>query len=240
MHSFHARRRWLRLILMLSLMPALTTQAASRPLLVELFTSQGCSSCPPADAALSALAEDPQVLALAWHVDYWDGLGWKDPFSSALATSRQHRYARTQGFDVYTPQLVVEGRRAVIGSDRAATAEALRAARTSLQAVPASLQREGAAVRIEVGATSAAVGTAHLELVSYEPSATTAIAAGENAGRRIAYSHIVRSLRRLGDWHGEPLQRLEPLSAEEGAPGLALIVQDDAGRVWATAALERR
>ena len=92
---------------------------AAGPVVLELFTSQGCSSCPPADRLLGELARDPAVVALAWHVDYWNGLGWHDPFSSKLATERQRAYADRLGEEVYTPAMVIGGARIVVGSDRA-------------------------------------------------------------------------------------------------------------------------
>ena len=105
--------------------------AAERPIVVELFTSEGCSSCPPADALLAELATRPEVLALSFHVDYWDRLGWKDPFSSAAATARQRHYAEILGLgNVYTPQIVVDGRWQAVGSDRGEVEHALDAART--------------------------------------------------------------------------------------------------------------
>ena len=107
-------------------------RAAERPIVVELFTSEGCSSCPPADALLGELATRPNVLALSFHVDYWDRLGWKDPFSSPEATARQQHYARLLGLDtVYTPQIVVDGSWEAVGSDQAAVERALDQARRS-------------------------------------------------------------------------------------------------------------
>src|SRR4051794_4919270 len=111
------------------------TQAETRPVVVELFTSQGCSSCPPADALLSELSQRPEVIALGFHIDYWDNLGWKDPLSSPAATARQRDYARQFGrMQVYTPQLVVDGTDEAVGSDRTAVLQALQQAKPEAQA----------------------------------------------------------------------------------------------------------
>src|SRR5436190_20900837 len=119
---------------------AATPHAGERPTVVELFTSQGCSSCPPADALLAQLAGRPDLLALSFHVDYWDRLGWKDPFSSAAATQRQHRYAELLGLaTVYTPQMVVDGKWQAVGSDRSDVEQALSSARRSRGGVPVAL-----------------------------------------------------------------------------------------------------
>src|SRR5438309_7939527 len=115
-------------------------QAGERPIVVELFTSEGCSSCPPADALLAELAKRPDVLALSFHVDYWDRLGWKDPFSSRAATDRQNRYAKLLKLaTVYTPQIVVDGRWEAVGSDRADVERALDRARRDRPEVPVTL-----------------------------------------------------------------------------------------------------
>src|SRR5438876_198466 len=117
--------------------------AAERPIVVELFTSQGCSSCPPADALLAELADRPGILALSFHVDYWDRLGWKDPFSSPAATRRQQRYADLLGLaTVYTPQIVVDGKWQAVGSDRAEVERALGSARGRRDEVPVALAVE--------------------------------------------------------------------------------------------------
>src|ERR1700728_4139457 len=100
-------------------------RAATRPAVLELFTSQGCSSCPPAEALLGQLVRQPGIIALAWHVDYWNGLGWRDPYSSPTATERQRRYAESLLDEVYTPALVVNGARMVVGSDSSAVQAAI-------------------------------------------------------------------------------------------------------------------
>ena len=101
-------------------------RTATPPAVLELFTSQGCSSCPPADALLGRLARDPGIIALAWHVDYWNGLGWRDSYSSPAATDRQRRYAEALGDEVYTPALVVNGARMVVGGLRTTASSAPR------------------------------------------------------------------------------------------------------------------
>src|ERR1700756_302855 len=114
--------------------------AGERPILVELFTSEGCSSCPPADALLAELAGRPDVLALSFHVDYWDRLGWRDPFSSPAATERQQRYAELLRLaTVYTPQMVVDGKWQAVGSDRAEVEQALGSAAGTRDDGPVSL-----------------------------------------------------------------------------------------------------
>src|SRR5712671_4480747 len=129
------------LLLPLCLALAVTAaQAGERPIVVELFTSQGCSSCPPADALLAELAKRPDVLALSFHVDYWDRLGWKDPYSSRAATDRQNRYAKLLALHtVYTPQIVVDGKWEAVGSDRADVERALDLARRDRPEVPVTL-----------------------------------------------------------------------------------------------------
>ena len=113
----------LSLGLIIAVLPA---QAGERPIVVELFTSEGCSSCPPADKLLAELANRPDILALSFHVDYWDRLGWKDPYSSHQATERQNRYATLLDLaSVYTPQIVVDGKWQAVGSDRADIEQAL-------------------------------------------------------------------------------------------------------------------
>ena len=140
--------------------------AADRPVVVELFTSQGCSSCPPADVLLGELAKREDVLALAFHVDYWDRLGWKDPFSSAMATARQRAYGHKLGLrTVYTPQIVVDGTAEMVGSDRRAVARAIAAARAK-QTVDVKLAREAGELVVQVGPVEGA-GRVSVQLVAF-------------------------------------------------------------------------
>ena len=171
--------------------------ASDGPVVVELFTSQGCSSCPPADALLGQLAQRPTVIALAWHVDYWDHLGWRDRFASRTATDRQRAYARQLGCGVFTPALVVDGTNVVIGSQRASVDAAIAAA-TALP-VALTLSRAADAVAVEVSAASVSVRA--LRIV-YDPEHATDVAAGENDGERLREYRVVREVETLADWDG--------------------------------------
>ena len=206
--------------------------APQRPLLLELFTSQSCSSCPPADAVLGELAAHPDLLALEFHVDYWNGLGWHDSYSAPEFTARQRQYAALRGFEVYTPQLVVDGHSDVIGSDRADVATAITAARRQARSVPSSLALQGDSASITVGAGAAA---AEVYLLSFDSHDQVSIRAGENAGRDMSYTNVVRTIRKVGEWHGQPLSLSEPLQSREKGRRLALLVQDSSGAIWAAA-----
>ncbi|WP_342235434.1 DUF1223 domain-containing protein [Inquilinus sp. OTU3971] len=185
-------------LLALAALSSLPAAAAERPVVVELFTSQGCSSCPPADALLATLADRPEVLALAFHVDYWNRLGWVDPFSSAWATARQSAYALQMGSSqVYTPQAVVDGGRDVVGSDREALESAIAAARSD-PSVPLTLTASDAALQVAVG--PAAPADAVLWLVGFDDRHETPVRRGENAGRTLVNRNVVRSLTRLDGW----------------------------------------
>jgi hypothetical protein len=203
---------------------------AAGPAVLELFTSQGCSSCPPADALLGHLARDPGIIGLAWHVDYWNSLGWHDPYSSALATQRQQDYAARLHDEVYTPALVVNGARMVVGSDRAAVTSAIDAAGGI--AVPVTLRRDGADVIAEIGAAGQQVTAL---LASYDPQRVTPIGAGENSGRTLTDYRIVRAASTLGSWDGAARRIALPQSA--AGRGAVVLVQDAALRVIGAADL---
>jgi hypothetical protein len=202
----------------------------------ELFTSEGCSSCPPADAFLGELARTrADVLPLAFHITYWDNLGWPDPFALPAATERQRAYSSllagsAGGGSVYTPQMVIDGQTDAVGSDRGAVLAAISAA-TRLPVVPLTLGRQGEALALTVGAASVK-GPARLVLLGYDRQHVTTVARGENAGRKLTESNIVRSITELGEWRGEALSRQVTLPAGEA---YAVLLQADDGRIIAAA-----
>jgi hypothetical protein len=171
--------------------------AARHPVVLELFTSQGCSSCPPADALLGQLAQRPTVIALAWHVDYWDHLGWRDRFATRTATDRQRAYARQLGSGVFTPALVVDGTNVVIGSERSSVEAAIEAAHPLPVALTLSLAADTVAVEV-----SAAAGPVRALRIVYDPEHATDVAAGENDGERLREYRVVREVETLADWDG--------------------------------------
>jgi hypothetical protein len=184
----------LSLGLALALPPA---QAGERPIVVELFTSEGCSSCPPADALLAELARRPDVLALSFHVDYWDRLGWKDPFSSRAATDRQNRYAKLLALaTVYTPQIVVDGKWQAVGSDRADVEQALDRAHRDRPEVPVTLALDHGQAQIALGPGSDGVAASVL-LIGFDRRHVTAVKRGENSGRTLAHVDVVRGLEEI-------------------------------------------
>jgi hypothetical protein len=181
-------------------------QLPAGPVIVELFTSEGCSSCPPADAWLRELAasgavDDVAVIALSEHVDYWNRLGWKDPFSSAAMTARQGDYARALGSQVYTPQVVVDGAVEFIGSDRQAGITAIRhAAASKKAAVTAEVAVATTVIDVRTTIAPGALGRlpdADVFVAITEDGLVSSVAAGENQGRRLAHAAVVRYLQKV-------------------------------------------
>jgi len=194
----------------------------ANPAVVELYQSQGCSSCPPADAVLNALADRPDVIALSFAVTYWDQLGWKDTFADPAFTQRQWDYAHAAGRTfVATPQVVVNGRGVVTGNDKAQVEDAIR--RFARPPGGPAITSHGPTVGIGAGK-----GRAIVWLVRYDPrSIAVPIRAGENGGRTIAHRNIVRQLIRLGAWTGAPASFRLP-AAPSGLVS-AVIAQQGAG-----------
>lgn len=199
-----------------------TSSADDRLVVVELFQSQGCSSCPPATANLNALAGNPHVLALSYGVTYWDQLGWKDTFASPQFTARQWDYARRHGRDrVWTPQVYVGGQRDIVGANRAQLDQLI--ARTSIK---------GPAVTIAAGqvrvASARAARPAIVWMVRYDPrTIDVPIRAGENGGRTLPHRNIVRELVQIGSWSGAAASFALP--ARRDPYRVAVIVQDGKG-----------
>jgi hypothetical protein len=206
----------------------LPAEAGARPVVVELFTSQGCSSCPPADEYFGELAKRDDVLALAWHVDYWDALGWKDTFSDAAFTRRQYGYAKAmEEGGVYTPQIVIDGRSEGVGSRRKEIAAKLDEAKSRGEHIALRRLHDASGDRIEIGAAIDRSAPATLWLVRYVKAETVRIRRGENAGRDILYRNIVRGIAPLGNWNGrQKTVALPPLSTD----AYAVLLQMDGQR----------
>jgi hypothetical protein len=198
------------------------TFARTVPVVVELFTSQGCSSCPPADALLGELARQPNVVALAYHVDYWDELGWKDPFAIPEATQRQQDYVRRLSrAGAFTPHIVVGGAMSLVGSNRAAVTQAVNEDRDALAIV---LSASGSSLQVDL--PERWNEPLDVYVVSYLSRATTKIGRGENANRTLTSHNIVRSFRKLGTWNGKPQQMKLPLATlPRDATGVAVLLQ---------------
>jgi hypothetical protein len=207
--------------------------AGERPIVVELFTSEGCSSCPPADALLAELAGRPDVLALSFHVDYWDRLGWKDPFSSPDATRRQHGYAELLGLaTVYTPQMVVDGRWQAVGSDRSEVEQALGSARHNRDEVPVALAVDHGRAQITLGQGGNGVAGALL-LIGFDRRHVTAVSRGENGGRTLSHVDVVRSIEEIGQFDGG--RRAFEVPIRSPCDRVAAILQARDGRVLGVA-----
>jgi hypothetical protein len=202
--------------------------AAERPVVVELFTSQGCSSCPPANAYLNEMVRERQdVLPLAFHVTYWDRLGWKDPFSLVAATERQDRYGHRFGDGSYTPEIVVDGATSHVGSHREDVGSAIdRAKRDSRTAAAVSVTKDDAGqLSIEIGSGT---GRGTVLLIGFDRDHQTAIGRGENGGRTLQEKNVVRSIRAIGNWDGAPLHVSEKFPEGQDA---AVILEAPDGKI---------
>ena len=187
--------------------------APTRPVVVELFQSQGCSSCPPADATLNAIAGRPGVIALNFSVTYWDQLGWKDTFAKPAFTARQWDYAHAGGRQqVATPQMIVNGRRVLNGGDRREVEQVIAATPADGAAPPIAI----AGNRLTIGPGTAA-RAATVWLVRYDPrTLNVPIRAGENGGRTLPHRNIVRAIEPLGAWRGTAVAFALPPAADPG------------------------
>jgi len=227
--------RTVLLALALPVLAATTVQAAPGAAqagelkgVVELFTSQGCSSCPPADEELAKLADRDDVLALSYHVDYWNYLGWADTLSSKANTARQYGYAKTfRRRNVYTPQAVINGQDHVNGADGSAVGKMLDTLSTngSGLTVEVSAILNADELQISIGPGQ---GKADIVAVYFDDSSTVKIGRGENSGRTITYRHSVRDMETVGMWNGQKVNLKLPVSVISAHPGrrCAILLQE--------------
>lgn len=228
-------RRLLTILSFLGLFQAPTVFAQNGPVVVELYTSQGCSSCPPADAMLHDLAKRDGVIALALHVDYWDYIGWKDSFGRPENTARQHAYARAaNATTVYTPQMVIGGLDHVIGSRPMQVMDVVQAHSAQPNPVVVDVARRGN--RLSITAETRRRGNYTVQLVRYIPEQTVAISRGENAGRNLSYANIVTAWDVLDRWDGRDDLDMD-VSVSGDQPIVVIIQQSTNGPIVGAAQL---
>lgn len=212
--------------------------ADTRPVVVELFTSQGCSSCPPADAFLHELSQRDDVIALALHVDYWDYIGWKDSFAQPAFTARQKAYANSGGRrSVYTPQMIIGGLDHVVGTHEEDAATLIQRHAGLDTGVEVALERDGSGVlTIRAEAEAGVKGPMIVQLVRYAPSQTVEITRGENAGRVVVYANVVTEWVTIGEWDLSAPLMLQTRTAGD-APAVVILQRPGAGPIMAAARL---
>ena len=229
-----------------TILPALPAIAGNKtPVIVELFTSQGCSSCPPADALMEELGRMPGVVALSFNVDYWDYLGWRDTLGSPEHSKRQRQYARNGNMrGVYTPQMIINGYRDVVGSRRNSVLAALReeAGRKQRPMVPVTMYETADELVVEVGAAPKGMQQhkATLWIAMTSRKVEVNISRGENSGRRIVYHNAVRQLIPAGMWHGKAMRIALPLRelfAKGKRDCVALLQQGSIGPILGVATI---
>lgn len=204
---------------------------------VELYTSQGCSSCPPADELMAELSVMPGVIGLALHVDYWDYIGWADTFGQAKFSERQRNYAHAAGDKmVYTPQMIIDGRARMVGNDPEPVVRAIAASAKTQRTITLNMQRQGDQIVITGRTREALPDGTMVQLVHYLNRANVEIERGENAGLTMDYHNVVTSWQALGEWRGTgDLQMKVPA----GAGSVAVLIQSSGPReILAAASLE--
>jgi hypothetical protein len=212
--------------------------AQDNPVVVELYTSQGCSSCPPADKILHELAGRDDVIALALHVDYWDYIGWKDPFGSSAHADRQRAYAAAgQRRTIYTPEMIVNGETDIVGAKPMKLSEAIAAHARMAPKVQVALTRDGDEVVIDAKTLADTNGPMTVHMLRYTPEQTTKIKRGENRGKTLSYANVVEGWTVLGDWDGKaPLNMRADMVGDK--PGVVIIQSQNAGPILAAARLK--
>jgi hypothetical protein len=219
------------LIAGLLILPIAVSRAAEPRALVELFTSQGCSSCPAADKLLGELANDPTLIALSDPIDYWDYLGWKDTLASPAHSARQRAYARVRGDrEVYTPQIIVNGAMDALGSDRAAIDRTITQTdqKADVMALPVLLSLGGNVLNVKVESAKNEHFSGEIWLCPLVRAVAVAIGRGENRGRTLIYHNVVRGWQKLGDWTGAASVFDVPMAQikSDGVDAAAVMVQE--------------
>ncbi|HXW41901.1 MAG TPA: DUF1223 domain-containing protein [Xanthobacteraceae bacterium] len=206
-------------------------RAAEPRAVLELFTSQGCSSCPPADKLLGELTADTSLITLSLPIDYWDYLGWKDTLATPEDTARQRAYARARGDrEVYTPQIVVNGAMHVLGSDRTAIDRLIGQTdqKPGVMSVPVAITPDGASLNVKVQSAESGHNAGEVWLCPLAKAVAVAIGRGENRGRTIIYHNVVRSWVKLGDWTGSEATWSMPIAKirDDGIDAAAIVLQE--------------
>jgi hypothetical protein len=214
-----------------------TRDAPSEPVVVELFTAQGCAGCPEANQAVEAVADDPGVIALTYAVDYWDYLGWEDTFARPEFEARQRAYQTALRLrNVYTPQVVIDGRRQVSGAEAPAMEAAIHE-EAGRRVFPPEVEFRETGDAVGIGSGRPPPGGAEVWAVTFMPGPqTVTVAQGDNRGRAVRHVNVVRRLTRLGDWTGQPIL-LELPGAREPGQRVAVLVQATTDRRILTAAV---
>src|SRR6202140_5089791 len=233
MMAYSCISRWSGALGVCAIVAMIRPALADPRAVVELFTSQGCSSCPAADRILGELSRDPSIIALSMPIDYWDYLGWKDTLADARFSARQKAYSKMRGDrEVYTPQVVVNGSAHVIGSDRAGIESAIADTKKAdgVMSVPVSMTLSGKQINVSIAGSGEGLGPAHGEvwICSISKGVPISIGRGENSGRELLSHNVVRNLLKVGDWDGTPGSWTVPLEniAREGVDAAVVYVQD--------------
>ena len=232
MMAYSGISRWSGALGVCAIVAVIRPAHADPRAVVELFTSQGCSSCPPADKIVGELAKDPNVIALSMPIDYWDYLGWKDTLADSRFSARQKAYSHVRGDrNLYTPQMIVNGSAQVIGSDRAAIEGAITntSRADGVMSVPVTMTLSGKLLNVSVEASKvSATGHGEVWLCSVSKSVPISIGRGENRGQQITYYNVVRNIVKVGDWNGGAGNWTVPLEniSRDGVDAAVVYLQD--------------
>ena len=232
MMAYSSISRWSSALGVCAIVAIIRPAHADPRAVVELFTSQGCSSCPPADKIIGELARDPNVIALSMPIEYWDYLGWKDTLADSRFSARQKAYSQMRGDrDVYTPQVIVNGSANVIGSDRSAIDSAIQNTQKAagVMSVPVTMTLSGKQINVSVAASKAAtVVHGEVWICSVSKAVPISIGRGENRGREVTYYNVVRNVLKVGDWNGSSGSWTIPLEniSRDGVDAAVVFVQD--------------